>query len=133
MTRNRTGTGALSAIAVPSEANTGDRETGCAPARDRGRTMSDLLKLIAELENKAADCELMGSLAADPEQRFESRRRAEQFRKEAAALRDASQGTDRQFLIEKAEECRGLAEAETDRLLKAELLSLAAELEAKAA
>jgi hypothetical protein len=51
--------------------------------------MNDLQTQILELESKAADCELMGSLSADPELRFESRRRAAELQEKARALRDA--------------------------------------------
>lgn len=50
--------------------------------------MSDVQEQIVDLQNKAADSELLGSLAADPEQRAESRRKAEKFHQQARDLRD---------------------------------------------
>jgi hypothetical protein len=52
--------------------------------------MNDLQTRIAELENKAADCELLGSLAADPEVRAENRRRVTRLHEQAWALREAN-------------------------------------------
>jgi len=52
--------------------------------------MNDLQIRIAELENKAADCELLSSLAADPEIRAENRRLVTRLHEEAWALREAN-------------------------------------------
>ena len=51
--------------------------------------MSDLQERMAELEDKAADCELLGSLSADPELRAECRRRAIEFHEKARELRQS--------------------------------------------
>jgi hypothetical protein len=51
--------------------------------------MIDHHSQIIELQDRAADCELLGSLSADPELRFESRRRAKELRARARALADA--------------------------------------------
>jgi hypothetical protein len=51
--------------------------------------MSDLRARIEELRTKAADCELLGSLATDPDVREESRKQAAEYRRqieEAEAL-----------------------------------------------
>jgi hypothetical protein len=50
--------------------------------------MSSIENRIAELEEKAANYEMMGALAADPELRAESRRRAEELLEKARALRE---------------------------------------------
>ena len=52
--------------------------------------MSDIETMIVELQNEAADCELMGSLAADPEVRAECRRKAEALHEKARKLRDTN-------------------------------------------
>lgn len=51
--------------------------------------MSDLRARIEELRTKAADCELLGSLATEPDVREQSRKRAAEYRRqidEAEAL-----------------------------------------------
>lgn len=51
--------------------------------------MADIRTSLEELRAKAADCELLGSLATDPVVREESRRRAAEYRRlieEAEAL-----------------------------------------------
>lgn len=51
--------------------------------------MADIRTSLEELRTKAADCELLGSLATDPAVREESRRRAAEYRRlieEAEAL-----------------------------------------------
>jgi hypothetical protein len=51
--------------------------------------MSDLRARIEDLRTKAADCELLGNLATDPDVRAESRRQAAEYRRlieEAEAL-----------------------------------------------
>jgi len=56
--------------------------------------MSDLRAKIEQLREKAADCELLGNLATDPDVREESRRQAEEYRRmieEAEALLKAAQ------------------------------------------
>jgi hypothetical protein len=51
--------------------------------------MNDLQTRIAELENKAADCELLSSLAADPKVRAENRRLVTRLHEQAWTLREA--------------------------------------------
>jgi hypothetical protein len=51
--------------------------------------MLDLRARIEDLRTKAADCELLGNLATDPDVRAESRRQAAEYRRmieEAEAL-----------------------------------------------
>jgi hypothetical protein len=51
--------------------------------------MADIRTNLEELRAKAADCELLGSLATDPAVREESRKRAREYRRlieEAEAL-----------------------------------------------
>ena len=49
--------------------------------------MTDHHDLIVELENKAADCKLLGSLAADPRVREENNKRVTWLEEQARALR----------------------------------------------
>jgi hypothetical protein len=62
----------------------------CAPARyEWVHPMTDIRINLEELRAKAADCELLASLATDPAVRAESRRRAAEYRRlieEAEAL-----------------------------------------------
>jgi len=56
--------------------------------------MPDLRAKIEQLREKAADCELLGNLATDPDVREENRRQAEEYRRmieEAEALLKATQ------------------------------------------
>ena len=50
--------------------------------------MSDIQEQIRQLQNQAADCELMGSLAVDPELRALARRRAEHLHQQIRELRN---------------------------------------------
>jgi hypothetical protein len=43
--------------------------------------MSDLRARIEELRSKAADCELVGNLATEPEVREQSRKQAAEYRR----------------------------------------------------
>ena len=52
--------------------------------------MDEIQTRIAELENKAADCELLSSLAADAKVRAENRRRVTELQEQAWALREAN-------------------------------------------
>ena len=52
--------------------------------------MSDLQIIIAELESKAADCELLSALAADSKVRAENRKRVTELQEKAWALREAN-------------------------------------------
>ena len=51
--------------------------------------MNDVQTRIVELESKAADCGLLGSLAADSTVRAANRKRVTELQKQAWALRDA--------------------------------------------
>jgi hypothetical protein len=51
--------------------------------------VDDLETRIAELESKAADCELLSGLAADCMVRAEYRRRVMELQQQALALREA--------------------------------------------
>ena len=52
--------------------------------------MTDLHDRIVELETKAANCRLLGSLAADSQVRKENTKRAMGLQEQAWALRDAN-------------------------------------------
>jgi hypothetical protein len=52
--------------------------------------MSELQTQIAELENQAADCELVGSLSNDPKVRAANRKRATELQERAWALRNSN-------------------------------------------
>lgn len=80
----------------------------------------------------AADCEMIGSLAADPGKRAEFRQRAQEMRELAERVR--TQVADRprsdlEFLAQQAQRCRSLADTIADEDLKINLLALADELE----
>ena len=80
----------------------------------------------------AAECEMIGNLAADPAKRVTFRRRAMEMRELAERVRTqvgARPRTDLEFLSQQALRCRGLADAVADDDLKANLLTLADELE----
>jgi hypothetical protein len=52
--------------------------------------MDDFQTRIAELESKAADCELLSSLAADAKVRAENRKRVTELQEQAWALHEAN-------------------------------------------
>jgi hypothetical protein len=52
--------------------------------------MDDIQTRIAELESRAADCELLASLAADAKVRAENRKRVTELQERAWALREAN-------------------------------------------
>jgi hypothetical protein len=52
--------------------------------------MDDLQTKIAELENEAADCELMACLSIDPKVRDANRKRTTDLQEQAWALREAN-------------------------------------------
>jgi hypothetical protein len=52
--------------------------------------MDDIQTKIAELESKAADCELLGSLAIDSTVRAKNRKRVTELQEQAWALREAN-------------------------------------------
>jgi hypothetical protein len=56
----------------------------------RDGIMNDLHTRIVELESKAADCELLSSLAADSKVRAENRKRVAELQEQAWALREAN-------------------------------------------
>lgn len=80
----------------------------------------------------AADCEMIGGLAADPAKRAAFRQRAQEMRELAERVRTQvgeRARTDCEFLAQQALRCRGLAGTLSDDDLKANLLALADELE----
>lgn len=94
--------------------------------------MPDLKLKLDSLLSGAADCEMIGSLAADADKRAYYRQRAGELRALAERVRaqiSEQPRTDVEFLSEQAVRCRELAGALVDDALKADLLSLAAELE----
>ena len=101
----------------------------------RESTMPDLKDKLDRLLADAADCELIGRLAADAVKRNEFRQRAEKFRALAEEVRaqvTARPRSDIEFLLQQAERCRGLASGLADENMKADLTALASELESKA-
>jgi hypothetical protein len=94
--------------------------------------MPDLKNKLDKLLSEAAECQMIGSLAADAAKRAAYRERADQFRDLAEQVRaQISAGPRRniEFLLEQAGKCRKLV-AELDNAdIKADLLMLAAELE----
>jgi hypothetical protein len=94
--------------------------------------MPDLKNKLDKLLSDAADCQMIGSLAADPNTRADYRRRAEEFRALAEQLRSQlieRPRSDSEFLLQQALRCRRLAETLADAALKTDVLDLAAELE----
>ncbi len=80
----------------------------------------------------AAECEMIGNLAADPAKRATYRQRAMDMRELAERVRTqvgARPRNDFEFLWQQALRCRSLADAVADDELKANLLTLADELE----
>jgi hypothetical protein len=94
--------------------------------------MPDLKLKLETLIAGAAECEMIGSLAADPAKRAAYRQRAQDMRELAERVRTqigARPRRDIQFLSEQALRCRSLADALADDALKIDLLALADELE----
>jgi hypothetical protein len=94
--------------------------------------MADLKIKLDTLLSHAADCQMIGNSATDPETRDEYRERAEQFRvlaKQVRAQISERPRADIGFLLEQAARCRGLAAGLDDDAMKADLLALAADLE----
>ena len=56
----------------------------------RDEQMDDFQTKIAELESKAADYELLSSLAADSKVQAENRKRVTELQEQACALREAN-------------------------------------------
>jgi hypothetical protein len=94
--------------------------------------MPDLKLKLEQLFADAADCEIVGRLAADPDKRAQYRHKAEELRAVAERVRaQISQRPrkDTEFLLEQARRCRSLSITLADDALKADLLTLADELE----
>jgi hypothetical protein len=94
--------------------------------------MPDFKIKLDKLLTEAAECQLIGNLAADPTKRTEYRRRADEFRALAERVRaqiSERPRTDIEFLIEQAARCRALATTLADAAMKEDLLKLAAELD----
>jgi predicted lipoprotein len=94
--------------------------------------MPDLKMKLETLIAGAAECEMIGNLAADPAKRAEFRRRAQDMRELAERVR--TQVADRprsdlEFLTQQAQRCRSLADTIADESLKTNLEALADELE----
>src|SRR3990172_8200642 len=92
-----------------------------------GDVMTDLQKRIAALQTKAAEFELIASLATDPKARSLNERLGEELRKTIEQLQ--WQTPDRLFLLHQAEKWRHLAIAVADQNIMADLRGLAAEFE----
>ena len=94
--------------------------------------MPDLKLKLEQLFADAADCEMVGRLAADADKRVQYRQKAEELRALAERVRtQISQRprNDTDFLLQQAQRCRSLSVALADDALKSNLLALAAELE----
>ena len=90
--------------------------------------MPDLKKKVEVLVKDAADCQLIGSLAADPETRATYRKHAEEIRRLAGEV-TARPDTDLEFLVQQAHRCRALAAELADETMEHDLLALASDLE----
>jgi len=99
--------------------------------------MQDCKTRFEKLITDAAECDLIGNLAADTAKRASFRRLAEQFRTMATQLKADMDGepsnSDREFLLRSATELRDLAAACGDDGMRDELLLMAADCEKKAA
>jgi hypothetical protein len=94
--------------------------------------MPDLKMKLEALIAGAAECEMIGGLAVDRAKRAAFRQRAQEMRELAERVRTQvgeRARTDLEFLTQQALRCRGLADTLSDDDLKANLLSLADELE----
>lgn len=94
--------------------------------------MPDLKLKLEQLFTDAADCEMVGRLAVDATKRAEYRRRAEELRAVAERVREQiaqRPRTDTDFLLQQAQRCRDMSSTLADETLKANLLTLASELE----
>jgi hypothetical protein len=97
--------------------------------------MPDLKVKLDTLLSHAADCQMLGSLSTDAETRAQYRERAQQFRTLAEQVRKqigTKARSDFEFLFEQAARCRGLAAGVDDDAVKADLMTLAADLEQSA-
>lgn len=104
--------------------------------------MKDYKVRFDKLISEAAECDLIGHLAADAAKRNSFRRLAEQYRMLALQVKAEMDGggpaaiSDREFLLRNAKEFRDLAEvsaANGENEIKDELLRMAADCERKAA
>ena len=94
--------------------------------------MPDLKLKLETLIAGAAECEMIGSLAADPDKRTAYRQKARDMRELAERVRTQIADrprTDLEFLTQQALHCRDLAATVADGELQTNLLSLADELE----
>jgi hypothetical protein len=94
--------------------------------------MPDLKMKLETLIAGAAECEMIGNLAADPSKRAEFRQRARAMRELAERVRTQVADrprTDLEFLTQQAQRCRGLAATVADSELQTNMLALAIELE----
>jgi hypothetical protein len=103
----------------------------------RGYAMQDYKTRFEKLISDAAECDLIGNLAADATKRASFRRLAEQFRALATQLKADMDGepsiSDREFLLRSATEFRELAASCGDDGMRDELLLMASDCERKAA
>jgi hypothetical protein len=94
--------------------------------------MPDLKLKLEMLLEGAADCEMIGNLAADADKRATYRQRARDMRELAERVRTqiaTRPRNDREFLTQQALQCRSLAATLADDALQADLLALADDLE----
>jgi hypothetical protein len=94
--------------------------------------MPDLKMKLETLVAGAAECEMIGNLAADPAKRAEFRQRAQDMRDLAERVRTQvaeRPRTDLEFLTQQSRRCRSLADTIADESLKTNLTALADELE----
>jgi hypothetical protein len=94
--------------------------------------MPDLKMKLETLIAGAAECEMIGNLAADPAKRAVYRQKAKDMRELAERVRTQigeRPRTDREFLTQQARHCRNLAITVADNDLQTNLLALADELE----
>lgn len=96
---------------------------------------NDLQSKIDQFLVEAADCEMIGNLAADHDKRQVFHLRASQLRRLAEEVRAEMIGvqtSDAEFLIRHAKDCRKLAARVTDAQIRDELIALADEMEQQA-
>ena len=107
--------------------------------------MGKLDNRIRRLLSDAADCDLIGNLAADGAKRTTFRKLAQEFRQIAEELkrdidwrkagpdqRSLRDMSDREFLLYQAREFRELAAGIAEESIRSELLRLASDFEARA-
>jgi len=98
--------------------------------------MRDFKARIDKLLVDAAECELIGDLATQPNKRASFRRLAEQFRTIAVRLKAEMDGSkpipqesERAFLLRNARDFRDLAAMSKEENIRHRLLGMAAEFE----